>query len=108
MLIVKLFTFVSHFFPDLFRCKDCKQELLADLKCVLDHCKMCKCMSRPFRNTAYRFVCFECDYHSRYESQMKIHVLIHFGEKPFKCKYCSFASGRQFGITSHIKIKHRT
>uniref|UniRef100_A0A8D9A070 C2H2-type domain-containing protein n=1 Tax=Cacopsylla melanoneura TaxID=428564 RepID=A0A8D9A070_9HEMI len=63
-------------------CQNCKQELLADFQFVMEHCRICDFVSRP--NQAYTFVCFQCDYHSRFESHMKRHVSVHLGVKPFK------------------------
>uniref|UniRef100_A0A8D8YLR8 RE1-silencing transcription factor n=1 Tax=Cacopsylla melanoneura TaxID=428564 RepID=A0A8D8YLR8_9HEMI len=85
-------------------CQNCKQELLADFQFVMEHCRICDFVSRP--NQAYTFVCFQCDYHSRFESHMKRHVSVHLGVKPFKCDHCNYSSIEASKVHRHILIRH--
>uniref|UniRef100_A0A8D9E2L2 Zinc finger protein 711 n=1 Tax=Cacopsylla melanoneura TaxID=428564 RepID=A0A8D9E2L2_9HEMI len=85
-------------------CQYCRLELPKITELLVDHSKSCHI---PERNSTYfSFVCVLCSYHTYMRNSMKYHVRKHLGERPFKCKYCSFASGRQSSITSHVKIKH--
>lgn len=50
------------------------------------------------------FKCTFCSYHTAVYSNLKKHVFIHTGEKPFKCSTC----GRGFTQKPHLMYHSRT
>ena len=40
------------------------------------------------------------------KSNLRQHMTIHRGEKPFQCPYCNHASNRKNNLKMHIKFVH--
>ena len=53
------------------------------------------------------FACPYCNKTMKDKSNMKRHVKIHTGEKPFKCPFCPFAAVQKKSIVSHALTKHQ-
>lgn len=81
----------------------CKVYCPTELNDLLHHCKTCNFMPRPdqFR---HKFVCYRCQYFSYQSTNMKNHLKIHLGEKPFTCPTC----GMRFRTNDHYRKHSRT
>ncbi|CAO2618056.1 Zinc finger Y-chromosomal protein 1 [Lemmus lemmus] len=79
------------------------------------NCKFCgeQC-EKPLLNhhllTVHRkkfpFICADCGKCFRYQSEVKKHIRIHTGEKPYECQYCEYKSADSSNLKTHIKAKH--
>lgn len=52
------------------------------------------------------FACKYCSYRSSQKTNLLKHELTHTGEKPFKCPYCDHRSVQSVNLDRHLKIKH--
>lgn len=71
----------------------------------MQHCRNCKQVRRP-DSFLYKFVCYSCNYNSYLTSNMKKHVQIHLGEKPYKCNSCPYGSVQKHCLDSHMSRFH--
>ena len=51
--------------------------------------------------------CEYCQKPFRYKSSYLEHVMIHTGERPFMCDYCSFRFTRRSNLKNHLLTVHR-
>ncbi|XP_026683071.1 zinc finger protein 82-like [Diaphorina citri] len=71
---------------------------------LIEDCETCPETTRP--TSKYRFVCFECTYHTQFRHSMQYHIRTHTGEKPFKCSNCKYESKSSDHLKRHFKIVH--
>ncbi|XP_045591980.1 uncharacterized protein [Procambarus clarkii] len=55
---------------------------------------------------ARRYVCCYCNRRFGWSTDLKRHVILHTGEKPFQCKICPTAFTRKFLLQNHMKRMH--
>ncbi|KAK3871796.1 hypothetical protein Pcinc_023083 [Petrolisthes cinctipes] len=55
---------------------------------------------------ARRYVCCYCNRRFGWSTDLKRHVILHTGEKPFECKVCPTAFTRKFLLQNHMKRMH--
>ena len=60
----------------------------------------------PVRIGAGQFGCPICSKFMKNQRDMKRHIMVHTGEKPFTCIYCDFACNFQGSLNRHIKNRH--
>ena len=60
----------------------------------------------PVRIGAGQFGCPICSKFMKNQRDMKRHIMVHTGEKPFTCNYCDFACNFQGSLNRHIKNRH--
>lgn len=51
-------------------------------------------------------VCHICNKHFANKSNLNMHYRVHTGERPFRCKYCSYKASKAFNLRSHVMRKH--
>ena len=54
-----------------------------------------------------QFGCPFCQKIMKSSSDMKRHIMIHTGEKPFSCEYCEYSSCIKSHVKSHMANKHK-
>lgn len=52
------------------------------------------------------FKCDVCNYTSEVRTNYQRHMLVHTGERPFKCKYCPKGFTQKVNLKSHLKSNH--
>lgn len=53
------------------------------------------------------YACPYCDISFNYSSALRRHIMIHTGEKPFKCSECNHSSNRKGNLIVHMLSVHR-
>merc|ERR1711976_555455 len=61
---------------------------------------------QPIRLGNHQFACPVCSKVMPSAGNVRRHILIHTGEKPFKCHICKFACNVKFNLDQHIRTKH--
>ena len=60
----------------------------------------------PIKLGAGQYGCPFCPKIMKNTQGIKRHIMIHTGEKPFSCEYCSYTSNRSSNLRSHMKNTH--
>ncbi len=55
----------------------------------------------PIRLEGNRFLCPFCSKEFDKLGDVKRHIMVHTGEKPFACEYCEYKSTRLQNVTRH-------
>lgn len=50
--------------------------------------------------------CDKCNYTTEVNANLQRHLLMHTGERPFKCKYCSKTCTQKVNLISHMQSSH--
>ena len=51
-------------------------------------------------------ICPYCSKKFKEKHKMKRHILVHTGEKPFKCSLCTYSCNRKDNLSKHVQLKH--
>lgn len=73
---------------------------------LLEHCRTCADMLRPDKSHQ-RYVCYSCTYSTFYTGNMKKHISIHIGEKPYACEFCNYKAVEKKTLVRHISRNHK-
>uniref|UniRef100_A0A8D8ZQZ5 Zinc finger protein Pegasus n=1 Tax=Cacopsylla melanoneura TaxID=428564 RepID=A0A8D8ZQZ5_9HEMI len=73
---------------------------------ILFHSKACEYMPR-LNGVDHKFVCYMCNYGTYKMELIRAHVCSHSGEKPFKCRFCSYRGTRRNHLLEHERNKHK-
>lgn len=87
-------------------CIHCKQAQASNSLSLLLHCRTCSQMPRPDA-LRYKYVCYACVYSTYNSSNMKKHVNVHLGKKPFACKLCDYRSVQKISLQYHMDRHHK-
>ena len=60
----------------------------------------------PIKLGVGKYQCPFCPMIMSQNGTMKRHIMVHTGEKPFKCQLCQYASGRKASLQHHIQHIH--
>ncbi|XP_064121231.1 zinc finger and BTB domain-containing protein 14-like isoform X7 [Macrobrachium nipponense] len=52
------------------------------------------------------FACPYCPYSAVQKEKLNAHVRTHTGEKPFACEYCPYRSTRKDHLKTHVRLRH--
>lgn len=85
-------------------CCHCKEFLNNSTEELLTHCKQCNIIQRV--DQSYRYVCYNCNYHSYNSNNMRKHIRRHIGDKPFPCQFCHAQFAENVTLKRHITGKH--
>ncbi|GIZ02138.1 hypothetical protein CEXT_484521 [Caerostris extrusa] len=54
--------------------------------------------------TAKRYQCFSCGYSTSRSDDLKKHIRIHTGERPFRCTFCTKTCNEKGALNKHMRI----
>uniref|UniRef100_A0A8D8Q8Y2 RE1-silencing transcription factor n=1 Tax=Cacopsylla melanoneura TaxID=428564 RepID=A0A8D8Q8Y2_9HEMI len=94
------------FVPELVVCQYCQCELPKVTEVLTDHCKFCKIPKRL--NSRYTFVCLFCEFHTNHKNDMRNHLRIEIGDKPFSCELCPYTATKKQHLSSHMMRIHKS
>ena len=83
-----------------------------DYNCLLINILQIKVLSTfflqndPIKLGVGKYQCPFCPMIMSQNGTMKRHIMVHTGEKPFKCQLCQYASGRKASLQHHIQHIH--
>ncbi|XP_068248105.1 zinc finger and BTB domain-containing protein 14-like isoform X1 [Palaemon carinicauda] len=60
----------------------------------------------PFSESLEKRCCQVCGYKGQDVSQLRKHLRIHTGEKPFRCHKCNYCSAQSSNLKAHMKRHH--
>ncbi|XP_076036391.1 uncharacterized protein LOC143022175 [Oratosquilla oratoria] len=60
----------------------------------------------PEKYEQRKYVCHYCNRRFGWSTDLKRHVILHTGEKPFQCKVCTYAFTRKFLLQNHMRKMH--
>ena len=60
----------------------------------------------PIKIGGKLWACSFCSQTQKSPAEVRRHILVHTGEKPFSCHLCSYACNRNFSLQIHLKKKH--
>ena len=57
----------------------------------------------PIRYSSNQWGCPFCQMIFKLRGNAKVHIMIHTGEKPFHCQYCTYSASRKDYVEKHMK-----
>uniref|UniRef100_A0A5K3FSS7 C2H2-type domain-containing protein n=1 Tax=Mesocestoides corti TaxID=53468 RepID=A0A5K3FSS7_MESCO len=57
--------------------------------------------------SAGAFCCKSCKYVAKYQSELRRHMRLHWGLKPFECVFCSYRSAWKGDLKRHMESHHK-
>lgn len=87
-------------------CQFCKELLPSNSIELLEHCRLC--VFTGFRDKFHKYMCVACTYYSHKRDNMRVHLRIHTGEKPFMCTICDFKTAQKQHLKTHMVMIHNT
>ncbi|KAL6071906.1 hypothetical protein STEG23_025666 [Scotinomys teguina] len=81
-----------------YKCKFCDYE--SDEQVLLNHHLL------AVHRKKFPHICVECGKGFRHPSDLKKHIQVHTGEKPYEYQYCEYKSSESSKLERHIKTKH--
>lgn len=84
------------------KCCHCNKYISSDLRDLLEHCRLCPAMTRTDL-LKHKYVCYACSYATYYNGNMKKHLRIHLGDRPFMCTLCNYSATRNTHLKLHMK-----
>ncbi|XP_008470330.1 histone-lysine N-methyltransferase PRDM9-like [Diaphorina citri] len=83
-------------------CVHCNSNISSNLRDILEHCRLCSFMQRT-DVLKHKYVCYACSYATYYNGNMKNHIRIHLGDRPFICKLCNYTATRKTHLNVHMR-----
>ena len=56
------------------------------------------------KSTRIKHICKVCDRVCNTPSELKVHIRVHSGERPYMCKICDMLFSRESHLTGHMRI----
>ncbi|CAH8516966.1 unnamed protein product [Dicrocoelium dendriticum] len=78
---------------------------------LAEHLRLVHGMQKTRENTrsakAGSFCCVHCKYVAKYQSELRRHMRLHWGVKPFVCVFCPYRSAWKGDLKRHMESHHR-
>ncbi|KAB0791010.1 hypothetical protein PPYR_02810 [Photinus pyralis] len=58
------------------------------------------------KNEDVSFKCKECEYVTKLKGNLKVHAVVHSGERNFPCEYCPYKATQSSSLKTHVRLKH--
>lgn len=87
-------------------CIHCKDFYSTVVEELINHCRTCEKAPRD-DPTQQKYVCYACSYFTYVSGNIKRHVRIHLGEKPYKCSQCNYRAVEKKSVLNHMFRHHK-
>ncbi|XP_008477333.1 zinc finger protein 64 homolog, isoforms 1 and 2-like [Diaphorina citri] len=88
-------------------CLHCRSFQSSNINDWVQHCQSCEYMPRP-HEFRHKYVCFACAYFTYKVGNIKRHLNIHLGEKPYMCNQCDYSCRDTQSLKLHMKKYHNS
>ncbi|KAI5719370.1 hypothetical protein M8J76_009247 [Diaphorina citri] len=87
-------------------CIHCNKFYSTVVEDLITHCRTCEKMPRD-DPVQQKYVCYACAYFTSISGNIKRHVRIHLGEKPYTCSVCNYKAVEKKSVLNHMIRHHK-